>query len=325
MELIRLPGYTENEKRHIATEHLIPKQLKDHGLTRRQLPFEREAIDVLIQSYTREAGVRNMEREIAAICRKASRKMLENKKLKSISVTREAIHEFLGPVRYKDMELHEASEVGVATGLAWTEVGGELLPIETTLMPGKGSLTLTGKLGDVMKESAKASLSFIRSRHHNFGLKPDFYKNLDIHIHVPEGAIPKDGPSAGVAMTLSMVSALTKKPVRSDLAMTGEITLRGRVLKIGGLKEKALAAHRSHIRTVIIPADNEPDLEEIPAEVKDSMEFHPVKSVDEAIAVAFERKAGSKRSGSAGKKKRPERPSTKTGGRRRVPANPLSS
>jgi ATP-dependent Lon protease len=301
MELIRLPGYTEQEKRHIAVEHILPKQMKDHGLTRRQVQFPIEAIDTIIQSYTREAGVRNMEREIAALCRKAARAMIEKSSLKSITLTPEVVREYLGPVRFQDLELHDASEVGVATGLAWTEVGGELLPIETTLMPGKASLTLTGKLGDVMQESAKAALSYIRSRHQAFSLKPDFYKNLDIHVHVPEGAIPKDGPSAGVAIALSIISALTQRPVRSDLAMTGEITLRGKVLKIGGLKEKALAAHRSHIRTVIIPADNEPELEEIPAEVKETLEFRPVKSIDEALAIALESKAKPGRPGPKGR------------------------
>jgi ATP-dependent Lon protease len=304
MELIRLPGYTEQEKRHIAMEHILPKQMKDHGFTRRQVQFPIEAIDTIIQSYTREAGVRNMEREIAAICRKAARAMIEKASLKSIAITPELVREYLGPVRFHDLELHEASEIGVATGLAWTEVGGELLPIETTLMPGKASLTLTGKLGDVMQESAKAALSYIRSRHQAFSLKPDFYKNLDIHVHVPEGAIPKDGPSAGVAIALSIISALTQRPVRSDLAMTGEITLRGRVLKIGGLKEKVLAAHRSHIRTVIMPADNEPELEDIPAEIKESLEFRPVKTVDEALAIALEPKA---RPGRPGPKGRPEK------------------
>lgn len=325
MELIRLPGYTEDEKRHIAIEHILPKQVKDHGLTKRQLVFPADAIDTIIQAYTREAGVRNLEREIAAICRKAARKMLEKKSLKSITVTPALVREYLGPERYKDLELHEASEIGVATGLAWTEVGGELLPIETTLMPGKASLTLTGKLGDVMQESAKASLSYIRSRYQTFGLKPDFYRNLDIHVHVPEGAIPKDGPSAGVAMTLSMISALTKRPVRSDLAMTGEITLRGRVLKIGGLKEKVLAAHRSHIRTVLLPADNEPELEEIAAEIKETMEFRPVRTVDEAFEIAFNRHPDEKapeRKG--GKNKRSGRPTGKSGGRPRAHPTPIS-
>jgi ATP-dependent Lon protease len=318
MELIRLPGYTEQEKRHIAMEHILPKQMKDHGLTKRQVQFPIEAIDTIIQSYTREAGVRNMEREIAALCRKAARTMIENSILKSITITPEVVREYLGPVRYHDLELHDASEVGVATGLAWTEVGGELLPIETTLMPGKASLTLTGKLGDVMQESAKAALSYIRSRHQTFALKPDFYKNLDIHVHVPEGAIPKDGPSAGVAIALSIISALTQRPVRSDLAMTGEITLRGRVLKIGGLKEKVLAAHRSHIRTVILPADNEAELEEIPAEVKDVLDFRPVKTVDEALAIALESGAKGKKPGPKGRPKKSGRAKPRPSSRSRA-------
>lgn len=306
MELIRLPGYTELEKVHIAEKHLLPKQLKEHGLTKRNVNFDRDAIFHLIRAYTKEAGVRNIEREIASICRKATREMDENKKRRSIRVTPKVVTKYLGPERFSDLELHDTTEVGVATGLAWTEVGGELLPIETTLMSGKGTLTLTGKLGDVMQESAKAALSYLRSHYEKYKLPRDFYKKIDIHVHVPEGAIPKDGPSAGVAIMVSILSALTGRPVRCDAAMTGEITLRGRVLKIGGLKEKVIAAHRAHIRTVLIPADNKPELEEMPDEIRDAVEFICVKDVDQAIDAVFvdEKPRAEKKTRSSGPKKK---------------------
>ncbi len=287
MEIIHVPGYTEDEKRMIALQHLIGKQTKAHGLSRRQIAFQPEAIDTIIRSYTHEAGVRNLEREIAAICRKAARDVVNNPAIHQITVTPQLAKDYLGPIRFQDMELHAVQEIGVATGLAWTEVGGEILPVETTLMAGKGVLLLTGKLGEVMQESAKAALSYIRAHSAEFGVDKDFYKKLDIHVHVPEGAIPKDGPSAGITMAVSMLSALTRRPVRRDVAMTGEITLRGRVLKIGGLKEKLVAAHRAHLETVIIPADNEPELAEIGKATREAFRFVPVKTIDEVIAVAF--------------------------------------
>ena len=286
MELIRLPGYTEDEKRHIARNFLVPRQLKAHGLTRRRITIEDGAIDAVIQRYTREAGVRSLERELATLCRKVARKIV-GEGGDVARVTREFVREQLGPERYHDMVLHEKTEIGVATGLAWTEVGGEILPVETTTMPGKGGLQLTGKLGDVMQESAKAALSYLRSHGEFYKLPPDFHNNLDLHIHVPEGAIPKDGPSAGVTMVTSILSALTGRPVRQDVAMTGEITLRGRVLKIGGLKEKVIAAHRNKIRTILIPAENEAELEEISAEIRKDLEIIPVATVDDVLKVAL--------------------------------------
>ncbi len=288
MEIIQVPGYTEDEKMKIAQHHLLPREIKAHGLNKRLISFHPSAIETVIRSYTHEAGVRNLDRELASVCRKAARSLVDDPNRKSVTVTPALVREYLGPERHHDMELHGVKEIGVATGLAWTEVGGEILPVETTLMPGKGALLLTGKLGEVMQESAKAALSYIRTHCRDFGLDADFYKKLDIHIHVPEGAIPKDGPSAGVTMAISLLSALTRRPVRRDIAMTGEITLRGRVLKIGGLKEKVVAAHRAHVETVIIPADNEPELEEIGKEVRKVIKFRPVKSVDEAVKIAFE-------------------------------------
>lgn len=320
MEIIRLPGYTEVEKAHIAKNHIVAKQLKEHGLTKKKVRFSDDAILEIIRAYTREAGVRNMEREIANLCRKATRVMIEHPKTRSIAIDPATVREYLGPVRYQDMELHEAHEIGVATGLAWTEVGGELLPIETTLMPGKGTLTLTGKLGDVMQESAKAALSYIRSRYREFGLKADFYKTIDIHVHVPEGAIPKDGPSAGIAITLAMLSSLTRQTVREDIAMTGEITLRGRVLKIGGLKEKAIAAHRSRIQTVIIPKDNEPELAEFSSELTDAIQFMPVRNIDEVLKIAFT--SAPRKSSSGPKRKSPKSSFKKPGSKGRSRSTP---
>ncbi|MCL5269633.1 MAG: endopeptidase La [bacterium] len=288
MELIRLPGYTEDEKRQIARNFLIPRQLKAHGLNPRRVTFGDDAVDMIIQRYTREAGVRNLEREIANLCRKTARAIVLDKTGDGRhAITAAFVREHLGPERYQDMALHETTEVGVATGLAWTEFGGEILPTETTTMPGKGGLQLTGKLGDVMQESARAALSYIRAHGPQLGVPRDFYKTLDIHVHIPEGAIPKDGPSAGVTIVTSIVSALTGRPVRQDVAMTGEITLRGRVLKIGGLKEKVIAAHRNHIAMIIIPADNEPELEEINPEIRGELEFRPVRTIAEALAVAL--------------------------------------
>lgn len=288
MEVIRIPGYTEDEKLHIALEFLVPKQVKATGLTKRRIDFTPEAIKTLIVNYTREAGVRNLEREIAAICRRVAREIVSNGgKTRRVVVTPELVREYLGPVRYRDLELEKKPEIGVATGLAWTEVGGEILPTEVIVMRGRGNLMLTGQMGEVMQESAKTALSYIRSRIDQLKIPRDFYRTLDIHIHIPEGAVPKDGPSAGVTMTTSLVSALTKRPVRQDVAMTGEITLRGKVLKIGGLKEKILAAHRAHIHHVIIPQENADELEEIPEEIRKEMRFTLVETLDEVLDTAL--------------------------------------
>jgi ATP-dependent Lon protease len=290
MELIRIPGYTEDEKLEIAERFLVPKQVKANGLTAKQIKFTTKSLKTVINGYTREAGVRNLEREIATICRRAAKEIVAAKKkgpAPAQSVTPEKVRAVLGPLRHKDMELEKKPEVGVATGLAWTEVGGELLPTEVTVMKGRGTLVLTGKLGEVMQESAKAALSYIRSRGEKLKVPADFHRKLDIHIHIPEGAIPKDGPSAGITMTTSMVSALTSRPVRQDVAMTGEVTLRGKVLKIGGLKEKVLAAHRAHIRTIIIPRENEDDLEDISKQVRKEIEFVMVDTVDQVLEHAL--------------------------------------
>lgn len=288
MEVIRLPGYTEEEKLHIAEQFLVPKQLKASGLSRRRVEFTREAIQTLIVHYTREAGVRNLEREIAAVCRRLAREIVTQRQRSGrLVVTPERVREYLGPLRYRDLEIEKKPEIGVATGLAWTEVGGEILPTEVTVMRGRGQLLLTGQLGEVMQESAKTALSYIRSRMDELRIPRDFYRKLDIHVHIPEGAVPKDGPSAGVTLTTSMVSALTKRPVRQDVAMTGEITLRGKVLKIGGLKEKILAAHRARIRHIIIPQDNADELEEIPADIRKEMNFTLVETVDEVLETAL--------------------------------------
>ena len=292
MELIRLPGYTEDEKLNIAEQYLVPKQIAANGLSDRKVEFTRRALQVLIANYTREAGVRNLEREIAKVCRRLAKELVVEGGRKTRVVrqklTPERIRAILGPQKYKDPVKSKESEVGVTTGLAWTEVGGEILPAEVTVMKGKGQLVLTGQLGDVMKESATAALSYIRSRSETLHVPEDFYKDTDIHVHIPEGAIPKDGPSAGVTMTTSMVSALTNRPVRQDIAMTGEITLRGKVLKIGGLKEKVLAAHRAHIHDIIIPSDNVDDLEDISRKIRKEMKFYPVENVSEVLEMALE-------------------------------------
>ncbi|HPK01143.1 MAG TPA: magnesium chelatase domain-containing protein, partial [Candidatus Sumerlaeota bacterium] len=261
--------------------------LKAHGLIKKKVRFEDEAVDTIIQRYTREAGVRNLEREIATLCRKTARRLIAGGEESAPRITPQLVRALLGPERHHDLQIHDKTEVGVATGLAWTDAGGEILPTETTTMPGKGNLQLTGKLGEVMKESGQAALSYLRSRSGQYGLAPDFHKELDIHVHIPEGAIPKDGPSAGVTLVTSMYSALTGRPVRQDVAMTGEITLRGKVLKIGGLKEKVIAAHRNHLRTVLIPADNEPELEEIAPEILRELDIRPVRTVDEVLALAL--------------------------------------
>ncbi len=296
MEIIRLSGYTDLEKIEIARRYLIPKAVKANGLKRPQLKIDKAALNFLIQGYTREAGVRNLEREINSVCRKLATRLVsgeeENKKSTAVpAVSVELLRELLGPERFKDAAIDRQPEIGNALGLAWTEVGGELLHVESRTMPGKGQLLLTGKLGDVMKESASTALSYIRSRAAELGIDPDFTKNLDIHVHLPEGAIPKDGPSAGITLATSLTSALSGKPVRQDVAMTGELTLRGKVLKIGGLKEKALAAYRSRIRHVLIPAENISDLDEIPDEVRKRITFHPVSDFMEALTFALGGKA----------------------------------
>jgi ATP-dependent Lon protease len=332
MEVIRLSGYTELEKLEIAKRFMVPKQLKDTGVPLDTLEFATDGLQTLIQSYTREAGVRNLEREIGNVCRKIARRVVEaqtdgnetpvaagsadgvpeeeeviieekpkrGKKAKKeepqilipidkVTVDRNRVTELLGPARFRDLETDKKNEVGVTTGLAWTEVGGSILTTEAMVMEGRGKMTTTGKLGDVMQESAQAAMSYVRSRAQYIGLPKDFYRHLDIHIHVPEGAIPKDGPSAGITLATSISSALTGIPVRGDIAMTGEITVRGRVLPIGGLKEKLLAAHRQGIFEIILPKDNEKDLVDIPENIRQEMKLHFVSGMDEVLKLALER------------------------------------
>ncbi len=286
MEVLYISGYTEEEKVEIAKRHLMPKQLKDHGLTSERLTITDQTLFKIIGEYTREAGVRNLEREIANVCRKVAKEVVKDPTT-SIKVTAQNLHQYLGIPRYRHSAAEKTDEVGVATGMAWTETGGEVLAIEVTVMPGKGGLTLTGKLGDVMRESAQAAYSYIRSKAAEYGVDPEFHQKCDIHIHIPEGAIPKDGPSAGITMATALVSALAKRAVRRDVAMTGEITLRGHVLPIGGLKEKVLAAHRAGCNTIVVPIENKKDLEEIPANVKRKLTIHLVESFDEVIRVAL--------------------------------------
>jgi ATP-dependent Lon protease len=288
MEVLRLPGYTEQEKHQIAQRFLVKKQLESTGLTPDNLKFNDESVTHIIRHYTHEAGVRNLDREIANVCRKVARKVVGEGKDFKLEVTPQNVNDYLGIIKYRDWFAEKKNEIGLTTGLAWTEVGGEVLSTEATLMQGKGRLTLTGKLGDVMQESAQAGMSYVRSRSHLFSLPKDFYRHLDIHVHVPEGAIPKDGPSAGITLCTSIVSALTRIPVRCDVAMTGEITLRGKVLPIGGVKEKLLAAHRLGLRTVILPKDNEKDLADIPPEIQAQMSIHFVESMDEVLQIALE-------------------------------------
>ena len=287
MEVIRIPGYTEDEKLHIAGNYLLPKQLEQHGLRDTEIRISDQVLVDIVRYYTRESGVRNMEREIAKICRKAVKKLALDKKLSKVTVTARNMESFLGVRQFRYGLAEENNAVGQVTGLAWTQVGGELLQIEAMLMPGKGKLEQTGQLGDVMKESIQAAMTVVRSRAAELGLDPDFYQKLDLHVHVPEGATPKDGPSAGVGMCTALVSALTKTPVRATVAMTGEITLRGTVLPIGGLKEKLLAAHRGGIETVIIPSENEKDLADIPKNILRKLDIHPVKTIDEVLEIAL--------------------------------------
>ena len=286
MEVITLSGYTAEEKMVIAREFLIRRQLADHGLTDQHIEFTRPAIAKIISRYTSEAGVRNLERSIATVCRKVAREVVKGK-TRRMSVGPNRLEDLLGPPRYKPDEGHKEHLVGVANGLAWTEVGGVLLTIEVITMPGKGNLNLTGQMGDVMQESARAALSYARSNAEALGIPTDFREKLDLHIHIPKGAIPKDGPSAGISMALAIISALCQRPIRSDVALTGEITLRGRVLPIGGLKEKVLAAHRLGIKTILLPDDNRPDIVDIPAEVRKRLTFKFVKTMDEVIAEAL--------------------------------------
>jgi ATP-dependent Lon protease len=286
MEIIRLEGYTEDEKVEIAERHLVAKQVAAHGLKKGEFTLQNEALRDLIRYYTREAGVRTLEREIARLCRKSLRRILE-KKDTAITITPENLGDFAGVRKFRHGMSDDEAQVGAVTGLAWTEVGGELLTIEAVTVPGKGMVKTTGKLGEVMNESVQAAFSFVRARSPAYGIKPSTIMKKDIHIHLPEGAVPKDGPSAGVGMVTSIVSTLAGIPVRADVAMTGEVTLRGRVLPIGGLKEKLLAALRGGITTVLIPEENRKDLAEIPANVKDGLEIIPVSHVDEVLARAL--------------------------------------
>jgi ATP-dependent Lon protease len=298
MEVIRLSGYTEQEKLEIGKRFLVPKQMKQTGVSKDDLEFSDDGLQTLIQSYTREAGVRNLEREIGNVCRKVARKVVnaqaetkrsEAKKAVKAILNPESASDFLGPQKFRDLQCEKENEVGATVGLAWTEVGGSILTTEAAVMEGKGKLQTTGKLGDVMQESAHAAMSYVRSRAQLLGLQRDFYRNLDIHVHVPEGAIPKDGPSAGITIATSICSALTNIPVRCNIAMTGEITVRGRVLPIGGLKEKVLAAHRQGIHELILPRENEKDLPDIPENVRKDMSLHFVNSMDEVLKLALER------------------------------------
>ncbi|HSN69590.1 MAG TPA: endopeptidase La, partial [Thermoanaerobaculia bacterium] len=288
MEVIQLSGYTHLEKLAIARQFLVPKQRNEHGLDEAKILVADDAIEEIINSYTREAGVRNLEREIGSVFRKVARAVLKEGDQYTADVGAERVRELLGKPRFRTQKREENSEVGVATGLAWTEVGGEILHTEVALSRGKGNLTLTGKLGDVMQESARAALSYVRSRAELFGLDADFHDKIDIHIHVPEGAIPKDGPSAGITMATALLSAVTRIPIHRDVAMTGEITLRGKVLPVGGVKDKLLAADRAGIGRVILPRENERDLEDIPADVRGRMEFNLVESMDEVVAIALD-------------------------------------
>jgi ATP-dependent Lon protease len=288
MEIIRLEGYTEDEKVEIAKSHLIDKQIEAHGLKQGEFTLTDKGLRDLIRFYTREAGVRTLEREIAKLARKSLRRILE-KKAKRVEITSENLGEFAGVRKFRFGVGEEEDQIGAVTGLAWTEVGGELLTIEAVTVPGKGAISTTGKLGDVMKESVQAAFSFVKSRAPSYGIKPSVFARKDVHIHLPEGAVPKDGPSAGIGIVLSIVSTLTGIPVRRDFAMTGEVTLRGRVLPIGGLKEKLLAALRGGITTVLIPQENEKDLVEIPKNIKEGLKIIPVSHVDEVLSLALTR------------------------------------
>jgi ATP-dependent Lon protease len=285
--VLQLAGYTELEKVEIARRFLVPKAVEATGLTTANITFSDDALQAVIQRYTREAGVRSLEREISSINRKVARKVVNEGAGFSEEITPDRVTQYLGVPKYRPTAAEQKNEIGIATGLAWTEAGGEILVTEATLMSGKGVLTLTGKLGDVMQESAQAAMSYVRSNAGEFGLAPDFNKRNDIHIHVPEGAIPKDGPSAGITIATAMISALTKVPIRKDVAMTGEITLRGKVLPIGGIKEKLLAAHRAGIGTILVPKDNEKDLADVPKNVLDQLKIYMVEGMDEVLKQAL--------------------------------------
>jgi ATP-dependent Lon protease len=310
MEVIHFPGYTEDEKLHIARQYLVPKQLKEHGLGRGRLSIEDSALHEIVRRHTREAGVRGLERNIAAICRQVARKVVEGKRGKT-TVTDRTLHSYLGPARFSFGLAEEKDEIGVATGLVWTEAGGDVIFIEATTMKGKGELTLTGQLGDVMRESAQAAVSYIRTHARDLGVDEDFAEKVDLHIHVPAAAIPKDGPSAGITMATSLASVLMGCPVRRDIAMTGEITLRGHVLPIGGLKEKLLAAHRAGIKTTLIPKENLRDLELLPPHVREDLEIVPVETMDQVLSLALVQECRPKTAG--GRRKRVPRPAPKTG------------
>jgi len=286
MEVISFPGYTEEEKYQIANKFLWPKQLRLHALDKRKIKILKPALSEIISKYTREAGVRDLERNLASICRKIAKLVAEKKKYPK-EISSNDLHKFLGARKFSSLIAEKNDEVGMSTGLAVTPVGGEILFIEVALMPGKGRLTLTGQLGDVMKESAKAAFTWAKAHYKELGLNDDFAMNIDVHIHVPEGAVPKDGPSAGVAITTALVSALTKKAVRREVGMTGEITLRGRVLEIGGVKEKVIAGHRAGLKTIILPKDNKKDLEDVPGVVKKDIKFVFVDRVEDALKVAI--------------------------------------
>lgn len=286
IEIINIPGYTEEEKVQIAKRYLVPKQVRDHGLSDKQIVFSENTLQKIIGDYTRESGVRSLERNIATLCRKVARQIVQEKRT-SVKVTAQNLHTFLGAARYRHTQAERQPQVGVSTGLAWTEVGGDVLAIEVSVMKGKGKLLLTGQLGEVMRESAQAGFSYIRTRAQELGIDGNFQEDADIHIHLPEGGIPKDGPSAGISMATAVVSALTSRPVRSDVAMTGEITLRGRVLPVGGIKEKVLAAHRVGIKTIIMPKENKRDMDEIPVNVKRHLEFILVEHMDEVLKTAL--------------------------------------
>jgi ATP-dependent Lon protease len=287
MEVIRIPGYTEDEKLNIAMRYLVPKQMKENGLKEKELKITESAVRDIIRHYTRESGVRNLEREISKICRKVVKSLLLKPRDATVTVTSRSMEKYLGVRRFRYGVAEDKDQVGQVTGLAWTEVGGELLTIEATTVGGKGKLIHTGQLGEVMTESIQAAMTVVRSRAGVLGIDEEFHQKLDVHIHVPEGATPKDGPSAGVGMCTALVSALTDIPVKSDVAMTGEITLRGEILPIGGLKEKLLAAHRGGIRKVLIPQENEKDLAEIPKNIKDKLDIVPVKWIDEVMQHAL--------------------------------------
>ncbi|MCL2069051.1 MAG: AAA family ATPase, partial [Oscillospiraceae bacterium] len=290
MEVIELSSYTREEKFHIGKKYLIPKQLKKHGLSTKQLSVTKAGLYCLIDSYTREAGVRSLERRIAALCRKTAKSIVAGE-CEAVTLTPENVTGYLGPHKYKPDDLDKQNHVGIANGLAWTSVGGEILQVEIAVLEGTGKTELTGSLGDVMKESARAAISYIRYAWEKYGIENDFYKTKDLHIHFPEGAVPKDGPSAGITMATALVSALSGISVRGNVAMTGEISLRGRVMAIGGLKEKAMAAFRAGIKTVIIPEANIPDLDEIDKAVRDAITFMPVKQIDEVLKIALEKPA----------------------------------